>query len=235
MLGVGSPTGTQAALPTEKGRMRIGTAGMRGWWTGWGLLLASSAFGQTTSIVYTIDSGQMDLMSVPLLVEGGNTLSNVFKDASSSAVFYFWSEALQAWQAVSKPAQGWDAGSGSHPLPPGLAFFYQPPDFSGPLVIDGEPPAPPISTNLPGWGRVSCLGYPYPADMCWTNLQLAALLPAGSMVAFWDRTNGVFRPTFLKAPAAKGGGWGAAASNHVVHAGDGFAVVNFGTNFIWSE
>jgi hypothetical protein len=86
-----------------------------------------------------------------------------------------------------------------------------------------------------GSERVSCLGYAYPVDIPWTDTQLATLLPPGSMVSFWDRTNASFRTTFLKAPTAKGGGWGNAASNYIVRAGDGFAVKQSGAPFIWTE
>ena len=73
-------------------------------------------------------------------------------------------------------------------------------------------------------------------DIVWTNTQLAAQLTPGSLVTTWNRTGNCWSTSvFLKAPAAKGGGWGAGAANFVVHPADGFVVESVGTNFTWVE
>ena len=213
-------------MPIKATRLKTALAGL--------LLLPLAAGGQTTNIVRPIAAGQMDLMSVPLIVPGGNAASNVFPNVPDGSFFYFWDDDLQVWSTSITSAKGWTSGSGSRQLLPGEAFFFKPPGAYT-AVLTGTAPEPPITIPVSGYGRANLLGYPYPVDIPWTDTQLATLLPPGSMVSFWDRTNSSFHTTFLKAPAAKGGGWGAAASNFIVHAGDGFAVKQAGTNFNWIE
>ena len=198
------------------------------------VLLPLAVHGQTTNISRPIAAGQMDLMSVPLVVAGGNTVSNVFPNVPDGSVFYFWDDEIQAWSASQLSSKGWPAGTGSRQLLPGEAFFFKP-STAYTAVLTGTASAPPVTIPVSGYERANLLGHPYPVDIPWTDTQLASLLPSGSMVSFWDRTNSSFRTTFLKAPDAKGGGWGNAASNYIVRAGDGFAVKQAGTNFNWTE
>jgi hypothetical protein len=197
------------------------------------LLLPFAAFGQTTTIVRQISSGQMDLMTVPLIIPGGNAVSNIFKNFPVGSRFYFWNGPIQAWTAGSGSSKGWN-GIGSRQVLPGEAFFLEP-STEYTAVLTGTAPESPVSTPVNGNNKISALGYPYPADIPWPDTQLAASLPPGSMVSFWHPAYNSFHTTFFKAPAAKGGGWGSAASNYVVHAGDGFAVWQSGTNFNWVE
>ena len=196
------------------------------------ILLSPAAFAQTTNVTRTIGAGQMDLMSVPLIVPGGNTVSNVFKNAPAESQFYFWDTNI-GWTVSWGSPKGWGL-MGSRQVLPGEAFFFKPPGAYT-VVLSGTPPEPPITIPVSGYEHPNLLGYPYPEDIPWTDTQLATLLPPGSMVSFWNRTNGSFRTTFLKAPAAKGGSWGNTASNYIVRAGDGFVVRQSGSNFIWSE
>jgi hypothetical protein len=196
------------------------------------ILLPLAAYAQTTNITRPIGADQMDLMSVPLIVPGGNTVSNVFKNAPAESQFYFWDTNL-GWTVSWGSAKGW-GGIGSRQVLPGEAFFFKPPGAYT-VVLSGTPPEPPITIPVSGYEHPSLLGYPYPVEIHWTDTQLATLLPPGSMVSFWNRTNASFRTTFLKAPAAKGGGWGNAASNYIVRAGDGFAVKQSGAPFNWTE
>lgn len=214
--------------------MKIGIAIRRWMLVGAGaLLFASHATAQTTSITRYIQSGQMDLMSVPVIVSGGNAISNIFPGLPSGSVFYFWDSTLGSWAPTYGSSKGWDS-TGSRQVLPGEAFFLKP-SGSYTAVLTGTPTTPPVTTNVLGWGHKGVFGYPYPVNIPWTDTQLASLLPPGSLVSFWDRTNSSFHNTFLKAPAAKGGGWGNAASNYIVHAGDGFAIINYSTNLTWSE
>lgn len=198
-------------------------------------LLPLATLAQTTNITRPIQAGQMDLMSVPLIVPGGNTLSNIFPNVPSGSLFYFWDADLQSWTGTSySSSKGWDSGTGNRVVLPGESFFFKPPgDYT--VSLTGDPPSPPCSVSIHGNQKISALGYFYPVDIHWTDTQLASQLPPGSLVSFWTLTNSLFRTTFLKAPAAKGGGWGNAAANYMVHAGDGFVVKISGTNFIWGE
>jgi hypothetical protein len=204
---------------------RIALAGM--------FLLPLVAISQTTTIVRDISSGQMDLMTVPLIVPGGNTISNIFKNVPSGSQFYFWDDPLHTWTASFGSSKNW-YNIGSRQVLPGGAFFFKPPG-AWTVALTGTPPESPVSTPVNGNTKISVLGYPYPADIPWPDTQLAALLPPGSRVSFWHPAYNSFHTTFFKAPAAKGGGWGSAASNYIVHAGDGFAVWQSGTDFNWVE
>lgn len=198
------------------------------------VLLPLAAFAQTTNISRPIAAGQMDLLSVPLIVPGGNVVSNVFPNVPDGSIFYFWDDAIQVWSASQFSSKGWPSSTGSHQLLPGEAFFFKPPGAYT-VVLTGTPLTLPSYKPVAGGDKISVLGYFYPADIPWTNTQLASQLPPGSLVSFWNRTNSSFRTTFLKAPDAKGGGWGAAAANHIVRAGDGFAVKVPGDGFTWAE
>ena len=213
-------------MPIETTRLKAALAGL--------LLLPLAASGQTTNITRPIAAGQMDLMSVPLVVAGGNTVSNIFLNVPDGSLFYFWDDALQVWASGQFTGKDWPISIGSRQLLPGEAFFFRP-SGAYTAVLTGTASAPPVTIPVSGYERANLLGHPYPVDIPWTDTQLASLLPPGSMVSFWDRTNSSFHATFLKAPDAKGGGWGNAASNYIVRAGDGFAVKQAGTNFNWTE
>ena len=213
-------------MPIETTRLKAALAGL--------ILLPLAAFGQTTSIVRQIDAGQMDLMSVPLVVAGGNTVSNVFPNVPDGSFFFFWDDAIQVWSASQLSSKGWPSSTGSRQLLPGEAFFFKP-SGAYTAVLTGTALMPPSYKPVAGGDKISVLGYFYPADISWTDTQLESQLPPGSLVSFWNRTNSSFRTTFLKAPAAKGGGWGAAAANYTVRAGDGFAVKVPGDDFNWAE
>lgn len=213
-------------LPIKAARLKTALAGL--------LLLPLAAGGQTTNITRPIAAGQMDLMSVPLIVPGGNTVSNIFPNVPDGSVFYFWDDNLQVWASGQFTGKGWPISIGSRQLLPGEAFFFRP-SGAYTAVLTGTALVLPSYKPVAGDDKISTLGYLYPVDIPWTDTQLASQLPPGSLVSFWDRTNSSFHTTFLKAPAAKGGGWGGAAANYVVHAGDGFAVKVSGDGFNWAE
>jgi len=207
-------------------RVRIILAGL--------VLLPLAAAGQTTNLYRTIYSGEMDLMTVPLNITGGNTLSNIFHDVPTGSEFYFWDKDLETWNVGETSAKGWAYSLANTEVLPGEAFFFKP-AWTYTVHLNGIPPTPLVTNVVSGYGEVSILGHPYPIDILWTDSQLADQLPPGSMVSFWDRTNKIFHTTLFKAPLAKGGGWGTAASNTLIRAVDGFAVKQYGTNFTWSE
>jgi hypothetical protein len=206
-------------------RLRLLCAGLLG--------LPLMAGGQGTVISRPISSGQMDLMSVPLIVSGGNQVTNVFPHVGTAYTLYFWDTNVPTWNPYP-PGGEKEFPYPSREILPGEAFFLQA-HQNLEITLTGITPESPVALSVQGAGKANLLGYPYPADVHWTTPQLAALLPPGSMVSFWDRTTSSFRTTFLKAPAAKGGGWGSTASNHLIRAGDGFVVKQPGSDFIWSE
>ena len=204
---------------TNRGRLAL---------AGW-LLPALAALGQTTNVVRPIADGQVDLMSVPLVVEGGNAVSNVFASAAINSTIYFWDATLQNWNFSQKTAKDWPGDS--RELVPGEAFYFEPAGAQT-VVLTGTPLDFPFAIAVPA--RKSMLAVPLPETGIWGHCQLSWLLPPGSTVAFWDRPNGAWLGPFTNAPD---GQWENAAFDHVLLAGDGFAVTQPGgsPDLSWTE
>ena len=180
------------------------------------LLLPFAAAAQTTNVVRPIADGQVDLMSVPLVVEGGNAVSNVFAAAAVDSIIYFWDATLQTWNSSQKTAKDWPGDN--RELIPGEAFFFEPAGAQT-VVLTGTPPELPLTLTVPA--RKSMLSVPLPESGIWGHCPLSRQLPPGSTVAFWDRPNGAWLGPYTNAPD---GQWETAAFDHVLLAGDGFAV-----------
>ena len=204
---------------TNRGRLAL---------AGW-LLPALAALGQTTNVVRPIADGQVDLMSVPLVVEGGNAVSNVFASAAINSTIYFWDATLQNWNFSQKTAKDWPGDS--RELVPGEAFYFEPAGAQT-VVLTGTPPELPFTITVPD--QKSMLSVPLPESGIWGHCPLSRQLPPGSTVAFWDRPNGAWLGPFTNAPD---GQWENAAFDHVLLAGDGFAVTQPGgsPDLSWTE
>ena len=195
-------------MPLKSNRLQTALAGL--------LLLPLVAFGQTTNITRPIEPGQRDLMSAPLVVAGGNAVSNILSSAPTGSFVYFWDADLQVWNGSQKTAKDWP-GSDREVLP-GESFFYEPAGAQT-VVLTGTFPPSPATVIVPD--SQSVLAFPFPWDVPWAYTSLSWLLPPGSTVAFWDRTAGAWSPTYTK---AQNGSWDNAAATHILLAGDGFAV-----------
>ncbi len=189
-------------------------------WLGFVVLYAGVVHAQYPSITRPVGAGEVDLMSVPYLVDGGNTISNVFQSAAPNTTIYVWDTSIQVWQGCTKTSKGWTAGADKELLR-GEGFFVQSwtdQQFFLSGGIPGSPAAIPVDSES------MVLAYPFPVDVLWTNTELSKLLPACSTVSFWSRAEGSWARNYLKAPAAKGGGWGEEAAAYRIPAGDGFVV-----------
>ena len=180
------------------------------------LLLPFAAAAQTTNVVRPIADGQVDLMSVPLVVEGGNAVSNVFAAAAVDSIIYFWDATLQTWNSSQKTAKDWPGDN--RELIPGEAFFFEPAGAQT-VVLTGTPPELPLTLTVPA--RKSMLSVPLPESGIWGHCPLSRQLPPGSTVAFWDRPNQTWLGPYTNAPDGR---WEAAAFHHLLLVGDGFAV-----------
>ena len=199
------------------------------------LLSALATMGQTTEIVRTIGPTQFDLVSVPLLTASNNQFSVMTTNVPNFSSAYFFDAQTTNFISAQKSGKGlWSAEAANRIILPGESFFLK----SSPLAnceitLKGTAPLSPVTQ--PVNERWSALGYPYPEDIPWTHTALASNLPVGTLVYFWSRNAQQFQ-TFLKSSPAKGG-WGAAASNFVIHPGDGFFVRQppGSTPFTWTE
>ena len=97
-------------MPLKSNRLKTALAGL--------LLLPLVAFGQAGFINRPIAAGQMDLLSVPFIVTGGNTVSNIFPTLPAGSVFYFWDDTLNTWTPVFGSSKDW-APIGSRQVLPG--------------------------------------------------------------------------------------------------------------------
>ena len=180
------------------------------------LLLPLAAAAQTTNVFRPIEAGQADLMSVPLLADGGNAISNVFAAAADGSIIYLWDMDLQNWTPSQKTAKDWPGSD--RILEPGQSFFFAPASAQT-VVLTGTPLDFSFAYMVPA--RKSMLAVPFPETGIWGHCQLSWLLPPGSTVAFWDRPNQTWLGPYTNAPDGR---WEAAAFHHLLLVGDGFAV-----------
>lgn len=185
------------------------------------LLLTLAAAAQTATVVRTVDSNQWDLMSMPLLTASGNKFGAFETNAPVGTQVYFYDPAVSNFDGGTKNLKGWDAPRSNRVVLPGESFFLKTPATNGlSLALTGTVPVAPVTNQV--LARWTALGYPCPDEIAWGNLALASNLPPGTLVYFWDVGSQEY-DIYRKGPPAKGG-WGADASNHVVHPGDGFIV-----------
>lgn len=179
---------------------------------------------------HSMQANQLDLVSWPFTNGvNENQVTNLFPTIGSDCDVYFWDTGLQAWTIYPTGVP-----SPSRELIPGEAFFlhsYIDQEFTFHGIIPS-----PLMTNTVS-DSPCMLAYPYGIEILWTNTQLSNLLPEGSIVSFWNMGSNCWHPTFLKAPTAKGGGWGATANTYTIPAAKGFAIIQppSGTNFNWVE
>lgn len=187
---------------------------------GWAQFEFSPPPAQTATVVRAATSNQWALMSVPLMTASGNAFGAFETNAPSGTQVYFYEPALANFVGESKSSKGWATPQSNRVVLPGESFFLKAPatnDIS--IALTGTIPVSSATNQV--LARWTALGYPYPDNIVWTDTSLASNLPTGALVYFWDVDRQQY-DTFRKGPPAKGG-WGA-ASNRVIHPGDGFIV-----------
>jgi hypothetical protein len=155
----------------------------------------------------------------------------------NSQVILWDDEAQQYKPAYSRSAFGWGT-PGTNVLYRGMGFWLRMPALATPsnvtVLLTGEIPdattAPTTTlTAVPGY---NVDGYPYPAQIKWTNTQYAQSLPVNSEITGWDSTNQVWMASIAKSAA----GWGATGNAMVVESGSGFLIRSLeNTNVVIAE
>lgn len=184
-------------------------------------------------IKFTVGADQQDLISFPFIAMGdSNEVTNMFPTVGIDCEVYFWDSGLQVWTAYASGAKG--SPLPSRKVESGESFFVHS-DVEQEFTLTGILPSPPLTNTVTS--DPCMLAYPYPINTLWTNTQVSALLPEGSIVSFWNMESNHWGPSFFKAATAKGGGWGNTANNYTIPAGYGFAIQQGpnGSNFSWVE
>lgn len=190
-------------------------------WMVWAsrFLLPLAAAAQTTNVVRWVESNRWDMVSVPLITASNNHFPGIASNAANLSWAYFYTNTPPHFIGATKSGKGaWDAFAQAQTILPGESFFLTSPEDRE-IALEGTVPVSPVTNQINE--RWSALGYPYPADVAWTDTSLSSNLPTGALVYFWNVGRQQY-DVFRKGPPAKGG-WGP-ASNHVVHPGDGFFV-----------
>ena len=163
-------------------------------------------------------------------MNGSYVASNIFGTAQwpNGTRVLFYDTSLPGYRTDSKSFAGW---STNITFTRGKGFWFQVPTTAPSnnydIFLMGEVPdstTAPNTTNVVASG-ITQIGYPYPADVLWTNTTLARGSPNGTILYTWDGTNYI--------PNNKSfAGW--ANPNLVLTPGQGFwyRTANAATNWV---
>lgn len=176
---------------------------------------------------------RLDFESMDGSQGGCMVLSNLldWTQFPTNTLVYLWNYDVREYRTTVQRGSrgGWGAG-GSNLVCRGEGFWVKipsdSPSNSYPVFLMGEVPdrttAP--TTTMSSLTGLNILGFPYPVDVLWTNMDIAQKLPPNSLLYLWDGAN--YEGPYQK--STRGGTWGA-ASNLVIHPGQAFWVKTTGT------
>jgi hypothetical protein len=196
--------------------------------------LSSVAFGQTNQVLsrnavgyeaIIVPSNKLNLVRLDFVNLDGApyTVTNLIGDQlpQGSSVF-IWNKATASYVGENKIRTGWSPGTNR--ITRGVGMFIKGPgglaNVSNQYTVYfmGEVPdsltAP--TTSISGITGVNLHGYPYPADIQWTNTGLARNGAQGDSLFIWDVSN----QTYVGYNRIRTG-WGA-GTNVILRPGQGF-------------
>jgi hypothetical protein len=148
---------------------------------------------------------------------------------------FIWDRTLAAYKTETRTIGGWTPGTNQ--INRGGGFFLRAPAGAGvsntyTVYFMGEVPdaitAP--TTTVGTLSGLNLVGYPYPAEILWTNTHLAKTAVVNDQLFVWSVSNQAYT-TYTRTI----GGWGA-ATNVTIFVGQGFFSRKFGTNTVlWTE
>lgn len=160
----------------------------------------------------------------------------------ANSVVYFWNAEQQGWDPYTKGGLwGWNNQAKNHEIQRGEAFFIQAASNPEDQVISllGQlPVATNYVFNVPANALEVFTVTPYPVQEGFGETDLAASLPANSVIYFWDSESRAWDPY------SKGSlwGWNAAAKAHTNFVGEGVFIkasqnteVSVSRPFEWQE
>jgi len=145
------------------------------------------------------------------------TIDSLFSDSLPvGSIIAFWDPVANSYVTAGRTRSGWSPAT--NVIRRGEAFFILSTENTN-LFFMGEVPDSSPSTyttvieNVVG---MQALGYPYPAEQYWTNMNLAINAAAGDILAVWDYDSQSYT-SFGRTRS----GWGD-ATNIVFAPGEGF-------------
>ena len=130
---------------------------------------------------------------------------------------HIWDRTKNGYYSTSKTRSGWGS-IGTSNIMRGDAFWLQNGSLTANYVVvfSGEVPDSTLeaTTTVSQISQVDAVGYPYPADILWTNTTLAKNSLVGDWLHVW---NGAGYVSYSKTR----GGWGVAETN-TIRLGQGF-------------
>ena len=202
--------------------------GQQPWWGAVGYERITGERGKLTLARLDFD----DMYGEP----GGTIASNLFGDQlPGGSMVYLWNRSRATYDIMSKPSRGGWGSAGTTRVARGQGFWIRVPNDAAsntyPIYLMGALPdryTAPVTT-LPGVSNLNLLGYPYPAEIRWTNTDLAKKAPEAAMLYLWDQTNQIYA---IYSRSARSG-W-ESAKDVVLKPGEGFWFRNTGS-IDWME
>jgi hypothetical protein len=175
-------------------------------------LIATVASAQTTSaniVGYskiTATPGQLTLVALNFTASA-SSLNDLFGDLASGSSIHVWNKSTGSYVTSNKGRAGFSPNT---ELSLGDAFWVEAAGSSPvDIILPGEVNNAATNSATINVG-IDATGYYYPVSTAFGDTDLAAALPSGSTVHFWDADNGVYQ-TYNKGRA----GWGAGASKQI--------------------
>jgi hypothetical protein len=207
--------------------------------------LGSVAFGQTNQVLsrnavgyeaLVVPSNKFNMVRLDFVnLDGATyTVTNLIGDQlpQNSSVF-IWNRSSSSYIAENKTRSGW--GPGTNPITRGVGMFLKAPSGTGvsnqyTVYFMGEVPDAITSptTTISGITGVNLHGYPYPADVFWTNTGLAKNGQQNDTLYLWDITN----QSYIAYNRTRSG-WGT-GTNVILRPGQAFWYISTTTQ-TWSE
>ena len=142
----------------------------------------------TTNITIIIPSNQQVLVSYAYepTSTNGNTIATLFAGLPSNSKVSLWKNG--AWTPYTKSIGGWGTG-GTNRLTIGAAAIIESPKATN-VYLSGSIPSA-VSTAVYKVNGYTWTGYPYPADMAFTNTTIAKTAANGEKILFWTNNSWV--------------------------------------------
>ena len=158
---------------------------------------------------------------------GGTAWTNtpIAQDAAAGSTVYFWNTQTKNWDygTLTKTARAtnWAAAVRTKKILPGEMFLYKPNEDQAIMITGEVPDEGQLEVNINAAGDYSALGYPYPAEIAWTNTPIALNANGGDTVYFWNtQTKNWDYGTLTK--TARATNWASSVRAKVVAPGEGF-------------
>ena len=151
------------------------------------IAVLAEGYPYTTNITIAIPSNQQVLVS-DAYETTNNTISALFGNLPTSSTISLWDTTAQLWRPLTKGRAGWGAGGTNRLTRGGVALVMS--SLATNIYFSGAIPSA-VSTAVYGVNGYTWIGYPYPADVAFTNTQIAKTAAIGDKVLFWTNNSWV--------------------------------------------